>query len=150
MKKNNLPIFSRWVFFSLAAAVFTIGAVSLAMNSSTPNALANSGGGETVVRGTVDNIIIVQTPDGIIVKILELNDGKKYRLGKGVTADIGKGFNVELVVPDKFEPVRDEVSAVHTNAIPVIAVEVTAIPIPGSSDKLVYPSGGPPQVIEKR
>lgn len=148
MNKKNQSAIARWLLLPLAIAVFITGTILLVMNSSVPEALANGESGETTIRGTVDNTLIVQMSDGVVVMILKLSDGKKYRLRQGNTPGIGKGFNVELVVPVEFEPIKDEVWLNHPNAIPVISVKVTAIPIPGSKDKLVYPPTSPPEVIK--
>ena len=148
MKKRNQSVFARWLLLPFAIAVFMIGAISLVTSSSTSDAVANAESGETIIRGTVDNTLIVQMSDGVIIMILELSDGKKYRLRQGLTPGIGKGFNIELVVPVKFEPIKDVVWLDHPNAIPVISVKVTAIPIPGSKDKLVYPPSKSPEVIK--
>jgi len=148
MKKESRSTFFQWLFLQLVIAIFITGTMLLVVSSLTTDALANGESGETIVRGTVTNIIIILTPDGVIVKILELSDGKKYRLRQERVPSISKGSDVELVVPVDFEPFKDEVSAVHPNVIPVISVKVTAIPIPGTKDKLVYPPSKPPEVIK--
>jgi len=133
--KKQLSMF-KLQFILSGLVVFSL--IVLATNSLNSGALASEKHDITLVKGTVKNIIIIQKPDGEIVKILELGDGKKYRLRQPHKQGIGEGFDVELLIPAKFDPIKDEVSAIYPNTIPVISIRVTAIPIPGSRHKLIY------------
>ena len=133
------------VLLMLVSSVLTIWAASSGEGKRHAESLESA-----IVAGEVRNIIIVRTPDGLSVKLLELDNGKKYRLPLDAAPGIGKGFNVELKVPIEFAPIADEVSAIHPNAIPVISAKITAIPVPNSSRKLTYPPKTPPELIEDK
>lgn len=116
--------------------LFIAGVLLLAFSMPMQVSIASDEVDETVVSGVVENTIIVQTPDGNVVKLLALSDGKKYRLREGQGAGVGKGFKVELNVSLNFEQLWDEVIAIHPNAILVNSIKITAIPIPGTKQYL--------------
>lgn len=98
-----------------------------------------------IVRGTVINIIITSTLDGLTLQILEIDNGKKYLLPIDQGMEIGKNFDIELEIAKKPPHYYDEISSYYSDLIPIEKVRITAIPVPGKGYKLKYPLTIPPE-----
>lgn len=131
-----------WLFFIFTGFVFFSQNISTAIQNEKYDKIIT-------IEGTIINTILIKPSEDATFLILVLDNGKKYRLDPKHGLGFSKNFDVKLTIPAYSNPeVYDDVSVFHPDAISVITIEITAIPIPNSKEKIKYLHTMPPKTIK--
>ena len=146
MKKNNRSRRVNSVGHKIKILLVIILLNGFMFANAYANGIGNPNGeGKYDVRGTIVGIILTETLNGSSFLILQLDDGKKYRLRPQHGLGFIVGSDVELETGDTYE--EDEISLLYKEMIYVNNINVTAMAIPGTKKKVKHPPTNPPEIL---